>query len=107
MAAFFMRPQIIGLPIRFRLLPPGHSSIATAAPPLRQEKVGAYNWDFASGKSQTICPWHSWEKTGTGGAPRLWFHHAFRGNGDPCDAGEVTLIRNLARPLHCPPGGGN
>jgi hypothetical protein len=62
MAAFFMRPQIMGLPILFRLLPPGNASIATAAPLLRQEKVGAYNWDFASGKSQTIYPWDGGRK---------------------------------------------
>ena len=29
---------------------------------LKDEKVGAYNWGFVNGKSQTIYPWDSWEK---------------------------------------------
>ena len=63
---------------------------------LKEQKIGAYNWGFVNGKSQTIYPWDSWEKTYTG-EPAVWFHDIFRQNGDPYDAKEVTLIRHLTR----------
>ena len=41
------------------------STFAAILPILKQERVGAYNWGFVSGKTQTIYPWDSWEKTYT------------------------------------------
>ena len=58
------------------------STFAAILPILKQEKVGAYNWGFVSGKSQTIYPWDSWEKTYSG-EPPLWFHDIFRTDGAP------------------------
>jgi hypothetical protein len=39
---------------------PRGSTFEAVLPVLKQEKVGAYNWGFVSGKSQTIYPWDSW-----------------------------------------------
>jgi hypothetical protein len=61
---------------------------------LKGEHVGAYNWGFVNGKSQTIYPWDSWEKTYTA-EPGMWFHDIFRADGTPYDPREVTLIKSL------------
>ena len=75
---------------------PRGSTFTAILPLLKGEKVGAYNWGFVNGKSQTIYPWDSWDKTYTG-EPPVWFHDIFRQNGNPYDAKEVTLIRQLTR----------
>jgi hypothetical protein len=73
---------------------PRGSTFETVLPVLKQERVGAYNWGFVSGKSQTIYPWDSWEKEYKG-EPQLWFHDIFRQDGTPYDPKEVELIRGL------------
>jgi hypothetical protein len=70
------------------------STFATILPLLKKEDVGAYNWGLVSGKSQTIYPWDSWEKSYTG-EPEVWFHDIFRKNGKPYDPRETKLIREL------------
>ena len=70
------------------------STFAAILPLLKQEDVGAYNWGFVSGKSQTIYPWDSWEKSYTT-EPEVWFHDIFRKNGKPYDPTETNLIREL------------
>ena len=60
----------------------------------KQEHVGAYNWGFVSGKTQTIYPWDSW-KTNYTAEPSLWFHDIFRSDGAPYSAREVAFIRGL------------
>jgi hypothetical protein len=72
------------------------STFAAIMPLLKEEKVGAYNWGFVNGKSQTIYPWDSWEKTYTA-EPPVWFHDIFRKDGTPYDPKEVALIRQLTR----------
>ncbi|MDD5262289.1 MAG: cellulase family glycosylhydrolase [Methylacidiphilales bacterium] len=64
-------------------------------PLLKQEKVAAYNWGAVSGKTQTIYPWDSWEKTYSS-EPPLWFHDILRPDGSPYDARETETIRGLA-----------
>jgi len=61
---------------------------------LKDENVGAYNWGFVSGKSQTIYPWDSWKKP-YDGEPPLWFHDIFRTDGTPYIAKEVDYIRSI------------
>jgi hypothetical protein len=56
--------------------------------------VGAYNWGFVSGKSQTIYPWDSWERRYPA-EPPVWFHDIFRTDGAPYRPAEVELIRSL------------
>ena len=48
----------------------------------KENNVGAFNWGFVSGKTQTIYPWDSWDKTYTN-EPPVWFHDIFRQNGEP------------------------
>jgi hypothetical protein len=60
----------------------------------KQQKVGAYNWGFVDGKSQTIYPWDSWEKPYTA-EPPLWFHDIFRPDGTPYRPEEATYIRRI------------
>ncbi len=70
------------------------STFAAIAPLLKDEHVGAFNWGFVDGKSQTIYPWDSWEKS-YHDEPALWFHDIFRADGTPYDAKETAFIRRL------------
>jgi hypothetical protein len=63
-------------------------------PILARRHVGAYNWGFVAGKTQTIYPWDSWYNEYTA-EPKVWFHDIFRADGTPYDAGEVAFIRSL------------
>lgn len=58
----------------------------------KAERVGAYNWGFVSGKTQTIYPWDSWTRTYTA-EPPLWFHDILRPDGTPYLPKEVEYIR--------------
>ena len=49
---------------------------------LKQEHIGAYNWGFVAGKTQTIYPWDSWHKAYSS-EPPVWFHDIFRPDGSP------------------------
>jgi hypothetical protein len=60
----------------------------------KQHDIGAYNWGFVSGKTQTIYPWDSWSKTYTN-EPPLWFHDILRTDGSPYMAEEVQYIRSV------------
>lgn len=70
------------------------STFASILPLLKAQRVGAYNWGFVSGKSQTIYPWDSWEKP-YASEPAVWFHDIFHKDGEPYDARETELIRKL------------
>ncbi|MFO0892362.1 MAG: cellulase family glycosylhydrolase [Isosphaeraceae bacterium] len=59
---------------------------------LRSQRVGAYNWGFVAGKSQTVYPWDSWKKPYPA-EPPVWFHDIFRPDGTPFDRREVDYIR--------------
>ena len=63
-------------------------------PFFKKHKIGAINWGFVSGKSQTIYPWDSWRKKYTT-EPKLWFHDIFRLDGTPYDENEVEFIRTM------------
>jgi hypothetical protein len=70
------------------------STFMTILPLLKETHVGAYNWGFVNGKSQTVYPWDSWEKTYTH-EPAVWFHDIFRKDGTPYDPNEIAFIRKL------------
>jgi hypothetical protein len=70
------------------------STFASILPLLKEEHVGAYNWGFVSGKSQTIYPWDSWDKAYSA-EPTTWFHDIFRKDGTLYDAKEGDLIRRM------------
>jgi hypothetical protein len=61
---------------------------------LKEQNVAAYNWGFVDGKSQTIYPWDSWNKTYTS-EPTPWFHDILRRDGEPYDAAEADYIKRL------------
>ncbi|WP_148599089.1 glycoside hydrolase 5 family protein [Aquisphaera giovannonii] len=61
---------------------------------LKSQKVGAYNWGFVAGKTQTIYPWDSWQKPYPA-EPPVWFHDILRSDGTPYDRKEVEYIRGV------------
>ena len=71
------------------------STFEGALPLLRERNVGAYNWGFVSGKTQTIYPWDSWARV-YDAEPDPWFHDVLRPDGEPYREQEVELIRRLA-----------
>jgi hypothetical protein len=71
------------------------STFDAILPYFKAEKVGAYNWGFVAGKSQTNFPWDSWQNPYPP-EPPLWFHDIFRRNGKPYCQDEVETIRELA-----------
>ncbi|MEX1229201.1 MAG: hypothetical protein WEB58_03100 [Planctomycetaceae bacterium] len=61
---------------------------------MKSQKVGAHNWGFVAGKTQTIYAWETWKKPGAG-EPEVWFHDIFRPDGTPYREKEVAYIRHL------------
>ena len=70
-----------------------NSTFETIMPMLQKENVGAINWGFVSGKTNTIFAW------GTPlpdlDEPEVWFHDILRQDGTPFDPKEIALIRSL------------
>ncbi|RYZ27171.1 MAG: 1,4-beta-xylanase [Chitinophagaceae bacterium] len=63
-------------------------------PLFKQYGVGAYNWGLVAGKTQTHCPWDSWQIRYEN-EPELWFHDIFREDGEPYIQEEVDYLRGL------------
>lgn len=61
---------------------------------LKEYGVGAFNWGFVDGKTQTIYPWDSWKKA-YDAPPPVWFHDIFRKDGTPYDPREIEYIKSL------------
>ena len=64
-------------------------------PIAKQEHVGAINWGFVAGKTQTYYPWESWSHPYVKEQPPVWFHEVLRSDGTPYRQAEVDLIRQL------------
>jgi hypothetical protein len=75
---------------------PRGSTFEAVLPFFKAQGVGAINWGFVAGKSNTIYPWDSWEKK-YAAEPPVWFHDIFRTDGTPYRPAEVELIRSLTR----------
>lgn len=71
------------------------STFDTILPAARQEQVGAINWGFVVGKTQTNLPWDSWQRPYVLQQPQIWFHEVLRADGTPYRQAEVDLIRQL------------
>jgi hypothetical protein len=72
---------------------PRNSTFENTMPMLKKENVGAINWGFVSGKTNTI---YAWDKPMPDGSePALWFHDIFRKDGTPYKQEEVNLIKQL------------
>jgi hypothetical protein len=60
-------------------------------PLLKKEHVGAINWGFVSGKTNTIYAWDT--PMPDGKEPSLWFHDIFRKDGTPFSKSELAFIK--------------
>jgi len=67
----------------------------TILPIALHEKVGAINWGFVAGKSQTYLPWDSWQRPYVILTPTVWFHDVLHPDGSPYRLRETELIRSL------------
>jgi hypothetical protein len=70
-----------------------NSRFSNVLPLLKKENVGAINWGFVSGKSNTIYAWDT--PIADGSQPDEWFHDIFFPDGRPYREDEVNLIRKL------------
>lgn len=70
-----------------------NSRFSNVLPMLKQENVGAINWGFVSGKSNTIYAWDT--PIADGSQPDEWFHDIFFPDGRPYREDEVNLIKRL------------
>jgi len=70
-----------------------NSRFATILPMLKKENVGAINWGFADGKTNTIYAWDT--PLPDGSQPIEWFHDIFKKDGTPYREDEVNLIKKL------------
>ena len=73
------------------------STFEAILPVFKRHHVGAYNWGFVAGRTQTNYPWDSWQRPYPH-EPELWFHDIFRGDGTAYRPDEVELIRSLTAP---------
>jgi len=72
---------------------PRNSTFENTMPMLKKENVGAINWGFVSGKTNTIYAWDT--PIPDGSEPKLWFHDIFRKDGTPYKKAETDLIKQL------------
>jgi hypothetical protein len=71
------------------------STFDTVLPLAKRYRVGAINWGFVVGKTQTNLPWDSWERPYVKTAPSVWFHDVLRADGKPYREREAEIIREL------------
>lgn len=74
---------------------PLKSTFETILPIAKQYKVGAINWGFVQGKTQTNYPWDSWQHPYGSAQPPVWFHDIFYTDGRPYSETEVAFIRKM------------
>lgn len=69
------------------------SKFQNIMPLLKNNNVGAINWGFVSGKTNTIFAWD--EPKPNEKEPVLWFHDIYRQDKTPFDQAEVDVIRKM------------
>ncbi len=74
---------------------PVNSTFEGILPIAKKYKVGAINWGFVAGKTQTYLPWDSWQHPYVNHEPAVWFHEIFRPDGKPYRREEVVFIRKI------------
>lgn len=74
---------------------PEGSTFAGILPIAKEFKVGAINWGFVKGKTQTYLPWDSWQHPYINHLPAVWFHDIFYPDGRPYNPAEVAFIRKM------------
>ncbi|SEA50345.1 cellulase family glycosylhydrolase [Pedobacter hartonius] len=70
-----------------------NSRFSNILPLLKKENVGAINWGFAAGKTNTKYAWDT--PLADGSEPVEWFHEIFNPDGTPYRRDETELIRKL------------
>jgi hypothetical protein len=70
------------------------STFDTILPIAVSNHVGAINWGFVNGKTQTNLPWDSWQRPYVLQQPPVWFHDIFYPDGKPYREREVEVIRH-------------
>lgn len=70
------------------------STFDTILPIAVSNHVGAINWGFVNGKTQTNLPWDSWQRPYVLQQPPVWFHDIFYPDGKPYREREVEIIRH-------------
>ena len=71
-----------------------NSRFSNTLPILKKENVGAINWGFVTGKSNTKYAWDT--PLPNGDEPVEWFHDIFLEDGTPYRKDEVDLIKKLS-----------
>jgi hypothetical protein len=74
---------------------PRGSTFESILPIAKELKVGAINWGFVVGKSQTFLPWDSWQHPYTDRQPAVWFHDILHTDGKPYRPAETAFIRAI------------
>ena len=69
------------------------SLFQTIMPMLKQENIGAINWGFVAGKTNTIYAWGT--PMPDGKEPELWFHDIYRTDGTAFSQDEIKTIKSL------------
>ena len=70
-----------------------NSRFANVLPLLKEKKVGAINWGFVEGKTNTIYAWDT--PLPDASQPIEWFHDIFKRDGTPYREDEVNMIKKL------------
>lgn len=70
-----------------------NSYFGNIMPLLKEHNVGAINWGFVAGKTNTIFAWD--EPRPDVEEPELWFHDIYRKDKTPFDPKEIELIKQL------------
>jgi len=71
-----------------------NSTFQGVLPVLKDRDVGAYNWGWVDGKTQTKFPWASWSDP-VPGEPDPWFHDVLHPDGTPYDPAELAFLRSI------------
>jgi hypothetical protein len=61
---------------------------------MKEQHVGAFNWGFVAGRTNTIYAWSTWKERAKE-EPKVWFHDILRPDGTPFDQKEVDYIRKV------------
>jgi hypothetical protein len=75
------------------------STVEGILPIAKRHNVGAFNWGFVAGKTQTYLPWDSWDHPYRT-APKVWFSDLVQPDGRPHDDNEFQTIRSLTSGAH-------
>ena len=70
-----------------------NSRFSNILPMLKKHNIGAINWGFVDGKSNTIYAWDT--PVPAGDQPIEWFHDIYFKDGTPYRKDEVNLIKKL------------